>query len=215
MQINELPQEVLESEFPELVSKNVKRDILLIDNGQKVIISSPDAKGQYHGKVYEFNQPKEKVVFPNMPDFADIPQKVDFLRWDGQTDSTFREDYNNNLIHMQKTINALVDDNQALRKYITDLQTVFNSKQENLIRLISLVVADYIDKNYYQKLEVDAKLNLLEQKIANVQQNATREPPIFYGQNNPSRTSELPPSEENSDIEDKNLRDFINQEGGD
>ncbi|MCT6890769.1 MAG: hypothetical protein M3Z87_14125, partial [Lactobacillus sp.] len=139
---------------------------------------------------------------------------VDFLRWGGQTDSTFREDYNDNLIQMQHTINALVDDNKLLRKYIEDLQDTFKAKQDNLVKLISLVVSDFLDDNYYPKAVVDRKLQLLEIKIENMQQSATREPPIVYGNNNPSRTSSLP-DDEDTNIDDQNLKDFIHKEGGD
>ncbi|MCO6542134.1 MAG: hypothetical protein J6573_07525 [Lactobacillus sp.] len=199
MQINELPQEILESEFPELVSKNVKRDILLIDNGQKVIISSPDAKGQYHGKVYEFNQPKENIVYPNTPIFSETLSRVDCDRWDGRLDDTFRSDYNNNLKEIQHSVNELISDNLLIRKYIEDVQNVFNHRQENLIRLISLVVADYIDKNYYQKSEVDSKISLLNKRLDNLQARVNAAPAIGpYA--NPSRTDQYP---SNLDVNDQ------------
>lgn len=217
MRLNNLPQEVLESEFPNLVSKAIEKGYLILDNGddgRQVIIARPTKDGKFHGKMYELNQPKDEVVFPDTPKFADEARHVDFLRWGGQTDSTFREDYNDNLIQMQHTINALVDDNRLLRKYIEDLQTTFKAKQDNLVKLISLVVSDFLDDNYYPKAVVDRKLQLLEIKIENMQQSATREPPIVYGNNNPSRTSSLP-DDEDTNIDDQNLRDFIHKEGGD
>lgn len=217
MRLNNLPQEVLESEFPNLVSKAIEKGYLILDNGddgRQVIIARPTKDGKFHGKMYELNQPKDEVVFPDTPKFADEARHVDFLRWGGQTDSTFREDYNDNLIQMQHTINALVDDNRLLRKYIEDLQTTFKAKQDNLVKLISLVVSDFLDDNYYPKAVVDRKLQLLEIKIENMQQSATREPPIVYGNNNPSRTSSLP-DDEDTNIDDQNLKDFIHKEGGD
>lgn len=218
MQLNELPQEILESEFPNLVSKVLNKGYLILDNGddgKQVIIARPTTDGKFHGKIYELSQPKDEVIFPNTPKFADEPKYVDFLRWDGQTDSTFREDYNDNLIQMQHTINALVDDNKSLRKYIEDLQDIFKAKQDNIVKLLSLVVSGFLDKNYYPKSEIDAKIKLLEAKIANVQQSATKERPIYGGHNNPSRTSNLPRPENSGDddIEDYNLRDFLNKEG--
>lgn len=218
MQLNELPQEILESEFPNLVSKVLNKGYLILDNGddgKQVIIARPTTDGKFHGKIYELSQPKDEVIFPNTPKFADEPKYVDFLRWGGQTDSTFREDYNDNLIQMQHTINALVDDNKSLRKYIENLQDVFKAKQDNIVKLLSLVVSEFLDKNYYPKSEIDAKIKLLEAKIANVQQSATKERPIYGGHNNPSRTSNLPRPENSGDddIEDSNLRDFLNKEG--
>lgn len=216
VQLNELPQEILESEFPNLVSKVLNKGYLILDNGddgKQVIIARPTTDGKFHGKIYELSQPKDEVIFPNTPKFADEPKYVDFLRWDGQTDSTFREDYNDNLIQMQHTINALVDDNKSLRKYIEDLQDIFKAKQDNIVKLLSLVVSEFLDKNYYPKSEIDAKIKLLEAEIANVQQKATREPPIIYGENNPSRTSSLP-DDEDTNIDDENLKDFIHDEGG-
>lgn len=216
MHLNELPQEILESEFPNLVSKTLEKGYLILDNGddgKQVIIARPTTDGKFHGKIYELSQPKDEVIFPNTPKFADEPKYVDFLRWGGQTDSAFREDYNDNLIQMQHTINALVDDNKLLRKYIEDLQDAFKNKQDNIVKLISLVVSEFLDKNYYPKAAVDKKLDLLEAEIANVQQNATREPPIIYGENNPSRTSSLP-DDEDTNIDDQNLKDFIHDEGG-
>lgn len=217
MRLNNLPKEVLESEFPNLVSKAIEKGYLILDNGddgRQVIIARPTKDGKFHGKMYELNQPKDEVVFPDTPKFADEARHVDFLRWGGQTDSTFREDYNDNLIQMQHTINALVDDNRLLRKYIEDLQDTFKVKQDNLVKLISLVVSNFLDDNYYPKEVVDRKLQLMEIKIENMQQSATREPPIVYGNNNPSRTSSLP-DDEDTNIDDQNLRDFIHKEGGD
>lgn len=214
--LNELPQEILESEFPNLVSKTLEKGYLILDNGddgKQVIIARPTTDGKFHGKIYELSQPKDEVIFPNTPKFADEPKYVDFLRWGGQTDSAFREDYNDNLIQMQHTINALVDDNKLLRKYIEDLQDAFKNKQDNIVKLISLVVSEFLDKNYYPKAAVDKKLDLLEAEIANVQQSATREPPIIYGENNPSRTSSLP-DDEDTNIDDENLQNFIHDEGG-
>ena len=214
--LNELPQEILESEFPNLVSKTLEKGYLILDNGddgKQVIIARPTTDGKFHGKIYELSQPKDEVIFPNTPKFADEPKYVDFLRWGGQTDSAFREDYNDNLIQMQHTINALVDDNKLLRKYIEDLQDAFKNKQDNIVKLISLVVSEFLDKNYYPKAAVDKKLDLLEAEITNVQQKATREPPIIYGENNPSRTSSLP-DDEDTNIDDQNLKDFVHKEGG-
>lgn len=202
VQLNELPPEILESEFPNLVSKTLEKGYLVLDNGddgKQVIIARPTMDGKFHGKIYELNQPKDEVTFPNTPKFADEPKYVDFLRWGGQTDSAFREDYNDNLIQMQHTINALVDDNKLLRKYIEDLQDVFKAKQDSIVKLISLVVSEFLDKNYYPKAEVDQKLNLLEAKINNLQKRVQAAPAIGpYA--NPSRTDQYPT---NLDINDK------------
>lgn len=202
METNEIPKEILETLFPGIKSKNTKKDFLTIDNGQKVIIASQDTLGRYHGKVYEFNQPKNEVSFPKSPKFADEPKRVDFLRWGGQTDSTFREDYNDNLIQMQHTINSLVDDNKVLRQYIGNLQDAFQQKQENLIQLLTLVVADYLDQNHYKKPEIDKKLNEIRNEINNFEdrvQNGTITNQYF----NPSFTGIKPDSNEadyNDDI---------------
>lgn len=202
METNEIPTEVLETLFPGIKSKNIKKDFLTIDDGQKVIIASQDTLGRYHGKVYEFNQPKNEVSFPESPKFADEPKRVDFLRWGGQTDSTFREDYNDNLIQMQHTINSLVDDNKVLRQYISNLQDAFQQKQENLIQLLTLVVADYLDQNHYKKPEIDKKLNEIRNEINNFEdrvENGTITNQYF----NPSFTGLKPDSNEadyNDDI---------------
>ena len=221
MRLNNLPQEVLESEFPNLVSKAIEKGYLILDNGddgRQVIIARPTKDGKFHGKMYELNQPKDEVVFPDTPKFADEARHVDFLRWGGQTDSTFREDYNDNLIQMQHTINALVDDNRLLRKYIEDLQTTFKAKQDNLVKLISLVVSDFLDDNYYPKAVVDKKLRLLEARLDNLQKRVAAAPAIGpYA--NPSRTDQYPT---NLDINDKiadpndkaEIDRLYNEEGG-
>lgn len=199
VQLNELPPEILESEFPNLVSKTLEKGYLVLDNGddgKQVIIARPTMDGKFHGKIYELNQPKDEVTFPNTPKFADEPKYVDFLRWDGQTDSTFREDYNDNLIQMQHTINALVDDNKSLRKYIEDLQDVFKNKQDSIVKLISLVVSEFLDKNYYPKAEVDQKLNEIRNEINNFEdrvKNGTVTNKYF----NPSFTGIKPEENEN------------------
>lgn len=217
MQLNDLPQEILESEFPNLVSKGVEKGYLILDNGddgRQVIIARPTQDGKFHGKMYELNQPKDEVVFPSLPDFSKTLSQVNCDSWDGRTDSVFRDDYNNNLKQIQHTINELVKDNLLFRKYIENLQDTFKVKQNNLVKLISLVVSNFLDDNYYPKAVVDRKLQLLEIKIENMQQSATREPPIVYGNNNPSRTSSLP-DDEDTNIDDQNLKDFIHKEGGD
>lgn len=221
MRLNNLPQEVLESEFPNLVSKAIEKGYLILDNGddgRQVIIARPTKDGKFHGKMYELNQPKDEVVFPDTPKFADEARHVDFLRWGGQTDSTFREDYNDNLIQMQHTINALVDDNRLLRKYIEDLQDTFKAKQDNLVKLISLVFSDFLDDNYYPKAVVDKKLQLLEARLDNLQKRVAAAPAIGpYA--NPSRTDQYPT---NLDINDKiadpndkaEIDRLYNEEGG-
>lgn len=212
VQLNELPPEILESEFPNLVSKTLEKGYLVLDNGddgKQVIIARPTMDGKFHGKIYELNQPKDEVTFPNTPKFADEPKYVDFLRWGGQTDSAFREDYNDNLIQMQHTINALVDDNKLLRKYIEDLQDVFKAKQDSIVKLISLVVSEFLDKNYYPKAEVDQKLNLLEAKINNLQKRVQAAPAIGpYA--NPSRTDQYPTNiNVNDDLLDEETKKTI------
>ena len=199
VQLNELPPEILESEFPNLVSKTLEKGYLVLDNGddgKQVIIARPTMDGKFHGKIYELNQPKDEVTFPNTPKFADEPKYVDFLRWGGQTDSAFREDYNDNLIQMQHTINALVDDNKLLRKYIEDLQDVFKNKQDSIVKLISLVVSEFLDKNYYPKAAVDQKLNEIRNEINNFEdrvKNGTVTNKYF----NPSFTGIKPEENEN------------------
>lgn len=221
MRLNNLPQEVLESEFPNLVSKAIEKGYLILDNGddgRQVIIARPTKDGKFHGKMYELNQPKDEVVFPDTPKFADEARHVDFLRWGGQTDSTFREDYNDNLIQMQHTINALVDDNRLLRKYIEDLQDTFKAKQDNLVKLISLVVSDFLDDNYYPKAVVDKKLRLLEARLENLQKRVAAAPAIGPYANS-SRTDQYPT---NLDINDKiadpetaaTIEKWQNEEGG-
>ena len=221
MRLNNLPKEVLESEFPNLVSKAIEKGYLILDNGddgRQVIIARPTKDGKFHGKMYELNQPKDEVVFPDTPKFADEARHVDFLRWGGQTDSTFREDYNDNLIQMQHTINALVDDNRLLRKYIEDLQTTFKAKQDNLVKLISLVVSDFLDDNYYPKAVVDKKLQLLEARLDNLQKRVAAAPAIGPYANS-SRTDQYPT---NLDINDKiadpndkaEIDRLYNEEGG-
>lgn len=221
MRLNNLPKEVLESEFPNLVSKAIEKGYLILDNGddgRQVIIARPTKDGKFHGKMYELNQPKDEVVFPDTPKFADEAKHVDFLRWGGQTDSTFREDYNDNLIQMQHTINALVDDNKLLRKYIEDLQDTFKAKQDNLVKLISLVVSDFLYDNYYPKEVVDKKLQLLEARLDNLQKRVAAAPAIGPYANS-SRTDQYPT---NLDINDKiadpndkaEIDRLYNEEGG-
>lgn len=202
MHLNELPQEILESEFPNLVSKTLEKGYLILDNGndgKQVIIARPTTDGKFHGKIYELSQPKDEVIFPSLPDFSKTLSQINCDNWDGRVDDVFRDDYNNNLKQIQHTINALVDDNKLLRKYIEDLQDAFKNKQDNIVKLISLVVSEFLDKNYYPKAAVDQKLNLLEAKINNLQKRVQAAPAIGpYA--NPSRTDQYPT---NLDINDK------------
>lgn len=199
MHLNELPQEILESEFPNLVSKTLEKGYLILDNGddgKQVIIARPTTDGKFHGKIYELSQPKDEVIFPSLPDFSKTLSQINCDNWDGRVDDVFRDDYNNNLKQIQHTINALVDDNKLLRKYIEDLQDVFKAKQDSIVKLISLVVSEFLDKNYYPKAEVDQKLNEIRNEINNFEdrvKNGTVTNKYF----NPSFTGIKP--EENED----------------
>lgn len=199
MHLNELPQEILESEFPNLVSKTLEKGYLVLDNsddGKQVIIARPTTDGKFHGKIYELSQPKDEVIFPSLPDFSKTLSQINCDNWDGRVDDVFRDDYNNNLKQIQHTINALVDDNKLLRKYIEDLQDVFKNKQDSIVKLISLVVSEFLDKNYYPKAEVDQKLNEIRNEINNFEdrvKNGTVTNKYF----NPSFTGIKP--EENED----------------
>lgn len=197
--LNELPQEILESEFPNLVSKTLEKGYLILDNGddgKQVIIARPTTDGKFHGKIYELSQPKDEVIFPSLPDFSKTLSQINCDNWDGRVDDVFRDDYNNNLKQIQHTINALVDDNKLLRKYIEDLQDVFKAKQDSIVKLISLVVSEFLDKNYYPKAEVDQKLNEIRNEINNFEdrvKNGTVTNKYF----NPSFTGIKPEENEN------------------
>lgn len=199
MHLNELPQEILESEFPNLVSKTLEKGYLILDNGddgKQVIIARPTTDGKFHGKIYELSQPKDEVIFPSLPDFSKTLSQINCDNWDGRVDDVFRDDYNNNLKQIQHTINALVDDNKLLRKYIEDLQDVFKAKQDSIVKLISLVVSEFLDKNYYPKAEVDQKLNEIRNEINNFEdrvKNGTVTNKYF----NPSFTGIKPEENEN------------------
>ena len=221
MRLNNLPKEVLESEFPNLVSKAIEKGYLILDNGddgRQVIIARPTKDGKFHGKMYELNQPKDEVIFPSLPDFSKTLSQVNCDSWDGRTDGVFRDDYNNNLKQIQHTINELVKDNLLFRKYIEDLQTTFKAKQDNLVKLISLVVSDFLDDNYYPKAVVDKKLQLLEARLDNLQKRVAAAPAIGPYANS-SRTDQYPT---NLDINDKiadpndkaEIDRLYNEEGG-
>jgi len=53
MRLNNLPKEVLESEFPNLVSKAIEKGYLILDNGddgRQVIIARPTKDGKFHDR---------------------------------------------------------------------------------------------------------------------------------------------------------------------
>lgn len=212
MKLNELPPELLESEFPNLVSKALNKGYLILDNGddgKQVIIARPTTDGKFHGKIYELSQPKDEVIFPSLPDFSKTLSQINCDNWDGRVDDVFRDDYNNNLKQIQHTVNELVKDNLIFRKYIEDLQNVFKNKQDSIVKLISLVVSEFLDKNYYPKTEVNQKLNLLEAKINNLQKRVQAAPAIGpYA--NPSRTDQYPTNiNVNDDVLDEETKKTI------
>lgn len=199
MHLNELPPEILESEFPNLVSKTLEKGYLILDNGddgKQVIIARPTTDGKFHGKIYELSQPKDEVIFPSLPDFSKTLSQINCDNWDGRVDDVFRDDYNNNLKQIQHTVNELVKDNLIFRKYIEDLQDVFKAKQDNIVKLISLVVSEFLDKNYYPKTEVDQKLNEIRNEINNFE-NRVKNGTVTNKYFNPSFTGIKP--EENED----------------
>ena len=191
----------------------------IIDTDGKTVIEilGKNNAGQIVAKKYRLADIDMSVLEP--PKLGQL-QNVDgsFMelnRWQSQIQNRkFRNTTNDNWDNLEKAINLILSNQSQIGNYLNLLTPYLEKLQVNIGTTIQQVTSKYLNDNYYPKAVVDRKLQLLEIKIENMQQSATREPPIVYGNNNPSRTSSLP-DDEDTNIDDQNLKDFIHKEGGD
>lgn len=220
--MDDLVKEVLQSEFPQnmkLKSKDGKSVILTFKNGKDIIISSPDENSDYKSEVYEFNDVKDNVVWPDSPDFPDYLAKLNLDGFNGIANSDARDDYNNNIKHIQQTVNSVVDYSLSQKSYFSSLKNTLSNLKSFILKLINVSVANFMHENveekYYSKKDMDRKLKYLQQQINNLN-NA-----VEYKPDSSSLNSVFPPSytgdkqvDINDEIQDANIEnkiDLLNQ----
>ena len=210
-----LPDSVLQSEFPEIWDKKKK---LRYKNAHFDQIITDQDDGEIYLKRHGSNKAERIELFkfsdllkyPEMPEIRELDEQKIIRDWVSLADDNIFNRTNANWETIRTDFEDLWYNFKAVYNWSKQINDFLPFAIKQLDTNLSIALKD----NYYPKAVVDRKLQLLEIKIENMQQSATREPPIVYGNNNPSRTSSLP-DDEDTNIDDQNLRDFIHKEGGD
>lgn len=210
-----LPDSVLQSEFPEIWDKKKK---LRYKNSHFDQIITDQDDGEIYLKRHGSNKAERIELFklsdllkyPEMPEIRELDEQKIIRDWVSLADDNIFNRTNANWETIRTDFEDLWYNFKAVYNWSKQINDFLPFAIKQLDTNLSIALKD----NYYPKAVVDRKLQLLEIKIENMQQSATREPPIVYGNNNPSRTSSLP-DDEDTNIDDQNLKDFIHKEGGD
>jgi len=172
-----LPKEVIESEFPnlKLQSPDGKKVVMTFKNGQNVVIGTEQADGTYDSEVYDFSDVNDDVVFPKSPEFPDFLAKLSLDKFDGVANSDARDDYNNNVKHIETTVNSLVDYSINQKGYFAKLKDVLSDIKGLILKQVDIVVAKYLHDNvetkYYSRDAVDKMMEKQNKRINNIQSN--------------------------------------------
>ncbi|QHJ80372.1 MAG: hypothetical protein [Bacteriophage sp.] len=210
-----LPDSVLQSEFPEIWDKKKK---LRYKNSHFDQIITDQDDGEIYLKRHGSNKAERIELFklsdllkyPEMPEIRELDEQKIIRDWVSLADDNIFNRTNANWETIRTDFEDLWYNFKAVYNWSKQINDFLPFAIKQLDTNLSIALKD----NYYPKSVVDRKLQLLEIKIENMQQSATREPPLVYGNNNPSRTSSLP-DDEDTNIDDQNLKDFIHKEGGD
>lgn len=169
-----LNKDVIESEFPNLKmqSPDGKKVVMTFKNGQTVVVGTEQTDGTYDSEVFEFTDVNDSVMFPDSPDFPDFLAKLSLDKFDGVANSNARDDYNNNVKHIQDTVNSLVDYSINQKGYFSKLKDAFSDIKSLILKHVDIVVAKYLHDNvetkYYSKVDVDKKVDFLQKQITNI-----------------------------------------------
>lgn len=169
-----LNKDVIESEFPNLKmqSPDGKKVVMTFKNGQTVVVGTEQTDGTYDSEVYEFTDVNDDLIFPDSPDFPDFLAKLSLDKFDGVANSNARDDYNNNVKHIQDTVNSLVDYSTNQKGYFAKLKDAFSDIKSLILKHVDIVVAKYLHDNietkYYSKVDVDKKVDFLQKQINNI-----------------------------------------------
>lgn len=169
-----LPKEVIESEFPnlKLQSPDGKKVVMTFKNGQSVVIGTEQPDGTYNSEVYEFSDVNDDVVFPKSPEFPDFLAKLSLDKFDGVANSDARDDYNNNIKHIETTVNSLVDYSINQKGYFSKLKDALSDVKGFVSKIISIQVSkfmhDNVETKYYSKIDADKKFEDLQKQIDNL-----------------------------------------------
>jgi len=169
-----LPKEVIESEFPnlKLQSPDGKKVVMTFKNGQSVVIGTEQPDGTYDSEVYEFSDVNDDVVFPKSPEFPDFFAKLSLDKFDGVANSDARDDYNNNVKHIETTVNSLVDYSISQKGYFSKLKDTLSDLKGFVSKIISIQVSkfmhDNVETKYCSKIDADKKFEDLQKQIDNL-----------------------------------------------
>ena len=210
-----LPDSVLQSEFPEIWDKK-KKLRYKSSHFDQIITDQDDGEiylkrhGSNKAERIELFKLSDLLKYPEMPEIRELDEQKIIRDWVSLADDNIFNRTNANWETIRTDFEDLWYNFKAVYNWSKQINDFLPFAIKQLDTNLSIALKD----NYYPKSVVDRKLQLLEIKIENMQQSATREPPLVYGNNNPSRTSSLP-DDEDTNIDDQNLKDFIHKEGGD
>ncbi|HCD07648.1 hypothetical protein NV391_02575 [Companilactobacillus crustorum] len=212
-----LTDDVIATEFPsmkKLVTPDGKKVVMTFKNGQSVVIGVEQPDGSYDSEVYQFSDVDDNLVFPDNPEFPEFLSQLKLDQFDGVANSNARDDYNNNIKHIENTVNGLVDYSIEQKGYFDKLKGSFGDIKNLIMKHVAIIVAKYMHDNvetkYYTKADVDGKLKYLQQQINNLN-NA-----VEYKPDSSSLNSVFPPSytgdkqvDINDEIQDANIENKI------
>jgi len=210
-----LSKEVVASEFPQwqLKSKDGKNVVMTFNQGQNVVISTDDGNGNYKSEAFQFDSIDDKSVWPNSPDFPDYLAKLSLDKFDGVANSDARDDYNNNVKHIENTVNGLVDYSLNQRGFFDKLKDTFTDFKGFVSKIINVQVAqylhDHVETQYYTKKEIDEQMKSKDQKILNVQRRLPTNNIPIGSYHNPSRTDRMPSNIDVNDQVSQDAEDII------
>jgi len=100
--------------------------------------------------------------------------------FDGIANSDSRDDYNNNIKHIQETMNSIIDYSINQKTYFGKLKNTLNDLKGFILKLINLSVSNFMHENvetkYYKKEDVDKKIEFLQAQIENLNNAVSYKP---------------------------------------
>lgn len=173
-----LTDDVIATEFPnmkKLVTPDGKKAVMTFKNGQSVVIGVEQPDGSYDSEVYQFSDVDDNLVFPESPKFPEFLSQLKLDQFDGVANSNARDDYNNNIKHIENTVNGLVDYSIGQKGYFDKLKGSFGDIKNLIMKHVAIIVSKYMHDNvetkYYTKDDVDRMMKEQKIRINNIQQN--------------------------------------------
>ncbi|RHW51332.1 hypothetical protein DS831_04740 [Bombilactobacillus bombi] len=207
-----LPDSVLQSEFPEIWDKKKK---LRYKNAHFDQIITDQDDGEIYLKRHGSNKAERIELFklsdllkyPEMPEIRELDEQKIIRDWVSLADDNIFNRTNANWETIRTDFEDLWYNFKAVYNWSKQINDFLPFAIKQLDTNLSIALKD----NYYPKAVVDKKLQLLEARLDNLQKRVVAAPAIGpYA--NPSRTDQYPTNlDVNDKIQDDNLKTEINQ----